>query len=48
MSIFDEDFQFNGPKQHDFFLENKSIQFCYYSILGYNLEYFIHLQRSCI
>ena len=48
MSILDEDFQFNGPKQHDFFLENKSIQFCYYSILGYNLEYFIPFAKDLV
>ena len=48
MSILDEDLKFSGPKQHDFFLENKSIQFCYYSILGYNLEYFIPIAKDLI
>lgn len=38
MSILGPNFEFSGPKQHEFFLENKSIQFCYYTIFGYYLE----------
>ena len=38
VSILDEDLEFDGPKQHDFFLKNESITFCYFSIFGYDLE----------
>lgn len=38
ITILDEDSKFDGPKQHDFFLKNESIQFCYYSVFGYDLE----------
>ena len=38
ITILDQDSKFDGPKQHDFFLDNESIQFCYFSIFGYDLE----------
>ena len=38
LTILDEDSKVDGPKQHDFFLENESIQFCYFSVFGYSLE----------
>ena len=38
VTVLDEDSNFDGPKQHDFFLKNESIVFCYFSIFGYDLE----------
>ena len=38
ITILDADSQYDGPKQHDFFLKNQSIQLCYFSIFGYDLE----------
>ena len=38
ITVLDQDSKFDGPKQHDFFLNNESIQFCYFSIFGYDLE----------
>mgnify|MGYP001159803698 CR=1 FL=1 len=38
LTILDKDSKVDGPKQHDFFLENESIQFCYFSVFGYDLE----------
>jgi hypothetical protein len=38
LTILDKDSKVDGPKQHDFFLENESIQFCYFSVFGYSLE----------
>ena len=38
LTILDENSKFDGPKQHDFFLRNESIQFCYFSVFGYDLE----------
>ena len=38
ITILDEDSDFDGPKQHDFFLKNQSMQFCYFTIFGYGLE----------
>ena len=38
ITVLGKDSKFDGPKQHDFFLNNESIQLCYFSIFGYNLE----------
>ena len=38
VSILDNDVNYLGPNPHYFFLENSSIQFCYFSIFGYDLE----------
>ena len=37
-SILDKNLGYIGPNPHYFFLENKSMQFCYFSLFGYNLE----------
>ena len=37
-SILDKDSKYIGPNPHFFFLDNKSMQFCYFSIFGYDLE----------
>lgn len=39
ISIMGERGEFTGPKQHFHFLENESMQFCYFSNFGYELEY---------
>lgn len=38
ITVLNKDSGYDGPKQHDFFLNNESIQFCYFSIFGYELE----------
>ena len=38
ITILDENSKYAGPNQHDFFLKNQSIQFCYFTIFGYDLE----------
>ena len=48
ISILDENSTFDAPKQHDFFLENKSIQFCYFSIFGYDLKQFIPIAKDLV
>lgn len=37
-SILDKNLGYIGPNPHYFFLDNKSMQFCYFSLFGYNLE----------
>ena len=37
-SILDKDLKYIGPNPHYFFLDNKSMQFCYFSLFGYDLE----------
>ena len=39
ISIVGEKNEFTGPKQHFHFLENESMNLCYFSNFGYNLEY---------
>lgn len=48
ITILDENSTFDAPKQHDFFLENKSIQFCYFSIFGYDLKQFIPIAKDLV
>ena len=48
ISILDENLTYESPKQHDFFLENKSIQFCYFSIFGYDLKQFIPIAKDLV
>ena len=38
ISILNAKAEYDGPKQHDFFLNNQSMQMCYFSIFGYDLE----------
>ena len=36
--ILDKNLRYIGPNPHYFFLDNKSMQFCYFSLFGYDLE----------
>ena len=36
--ILDSNDEFDGPKQHSFFLKNQSILNCYFTVFGYGLE----------
>lgn len=38
IAILDADDKFDGPKQHNFFLKNQSMLFCYFTPFGYSLE----------
>lgn len=38
ITVLDKNSSYDGPSQHDFFLKNQSIQFCYFSMFGYDLE----------
>ena len=48
ITILDKNLTYESPKQHYFFLENKSIQFCYFSIYGYNLEQFVPIAKDLV
>ena len=38
ITLLDENSNYMGPNTHESFLRNQSSQFCYFPILGYNLE----------
>ena len=43
-----ENDEFSGPKQHYRFLQNESMQFCYFSNFGYELEYLAPIVKDLI
>ena len=48
ISISGEKNEFTGPKQHYHFLENESMNFCYFSNFGYNLEHLAPIVKDLI
>ena len=48
ISIMGENDEFSGPKQHYRFLQNESMQFCYFSNFGYELEYLAPIVKDLI